>query len=495
MGKVLTHPTISRAWSGSQLPAALAAWISAASPPDNDIRAGLRALRARSRDAAQNDDHMRAFLRLIEVNVVGRCGFNVQAKPRSQTGRADMIAAKAIEEALAEQSERGAWDITGQLSRSGFDRLGLRTTAMDGEVLIRIHEGDPEAPTGFAVELIDSEALDLDYSDDLRNGHRVRMGVEMTPRRRPVAYHLFAESDARGGFGTYRTGERVRVPAADIIHAYLPEWVWGTRGIPWASTALRRMAMLAGYEEAAITAARAAAVKGAKYTYQEWADPNAMPGGAALPQGGISQDLSPGSNEVVPYGMDLQPLDWSWPNTDHGAFVKEALRGIASGLGPSYNALASDLEGVSYSSLRQGALAERDLWMTLQDWWIDWVTRPIYLRWLAYALRTGRVSRRNGSAYGMDQWPGLSRVLIQGRRWPWVDPAKDLDAASMSVALGVQSVSAIIREAGRDPDDVWEELAADLERLRAMGLNPGDAVKYRATADPEQPTPPEEGQQ
>ena len=42
------------------------------------------------------------------------------------------------------------------------------------------------------------------------------------------------------------------------------------------------------------------------------------------------------------------------------SFVKANLRGVASGMGISYNNLADDLESVNYSSLRQAALDERD---------------------------------------------------------------------------------------------------------------------------------------
>lgn len=460
---------------------ALSRWIGSAIPTDNDIRAALRSVRARSREAAQNDDHMRLFLRIVEANVIGRTGVQVQAKPRLASGKVDASAASAIEDAWAEQCERGAWDVTGQHSRNGADRLAIRTAAQDGEVLIRIHEGGPDLPTGFAVELIDPESLDVDLSGEANNGNWIRMGVEMTRHRRPVAYWCLREGPPQ--FGSYTGTERERIPAEDLLHVYLPEWIWASRGVPWAATALRRLKMLGGYEEAAITAARAAAVKSAVYTRQEWAAPDSLPGGSQGKDGRVVQDLTPGGIEVAPYGMDLKPLDWAWPNTDHGEFCKEALRGIAGGLGVSYNVLANDLEGVNFSSLCQGALSERELWMQLQEWWTDWVTRPLYRRWLAYALRSGRIAKRNGSAYLMDRYPQLTQATFQGRRWPWVDPVKDIEAARAAVALGTRSVSDIIRESGRDPEEVWEELRADLDVLRTLGLGPD------APATPKAPPP------
>lgn len=488
--KILHHPApLRRAFEAGGAHPALANWITAPLPADNDIRAALRTVRARSRSAAQNDDHMRLFLRMVESNVIGRVGVTVQARPQLISGKPDKAAAAAIEEAWAIQCERGNWDVTGQHSRNGCSRLGVRCVAQDGEALIRIHEFGADAPTGFAVELLDPEALDVDYNGELPNGNLIRMGVEMTPRRRPVAYWLFSESPSP--HGGYRQTERQRVPADQILHVYLPEWVWSSRGVPWAASALRRMQMLSGYEEAAITAARAAAVKSAVYVQQEWAAPGGAPPGEQT-AGGPVQELTPGAVEIAPYGWDLKPLDWSWPNTEHGAFVKEALRGIASGLGVSYNALANDLEGVNYSSLRQGALSERDLWMQLQDWWIEWVERPLYRRWLAHAIRTQSIVRRNGEPYDMGRFQALAAATFQGRRWPWVDPQKDIEAARAAIALGTRSISDVIRESGRDPEEVWAELRDDLDALRALGLPLADVLGGPAaapSADPQSDTP------
>jgi len=481
--KILQHPaTVRRAFESAGIHPALTSWIRAAVPPDVDILAGLRDLRARSREAAQNDDHMKFFLRLVEANVIGRQGIVVQAKPRLAGGGQDKSLSKRLESAWAAQCERGTWDVTGQHSRVGFERLGVRACAQDGEVLVRINEHDPESPTGFSVELLDAESLDIDYTTELSNGNHVRMGVEMTPRRRPVACWMFSEPAPSRGYGqSYTAAPRVRIPVSDIIHVMLPEWIWGTRGIPWASTALRRLKMLGGYEEAAITAARAAAVKSAVYVSQADANPDAGPAGDGTAP--VSQDLTPGAIEQAPYGWDLKPLDWQWPNTDHGVFVREALRGISSGLGVAYNTLANDLSSVNYSSLRQGALSERDLWMMLQDWWIDWVTRPIYRRWVSYAVRFGLVSKANGMPLESLRISQYWQATFQGRRWPWVDPLKDLQAAQLAVQLRTKSISDVIRESGREPEEVWDELAGDLKTLERLGISP-EAMSTAPAATP-----------
>ena len=87
-----------------------------------------------------------------------------------------------------------------------------------------------------------------------------------------------------------------------------------------------------------------------------------------------------------------------------------------------------------------------------------------------HSIGLGRINRPTGRPLDPARADSLRRATILGRRWPWVDPVKDLQAAELAIKLRTRSISDVIREQGRDPDDVWAELAADQERLRDMGL-------------------------
>jgi capsid protein len=109
--------------------------------------------------------------------------------------------------------------------------------------------------------------------------------------------------------------------------------------------------MLHGYREAELVAARVAASKmgfitspdGDGYTEDDLEDTHAPVMSAEL-----------GSFEQLPTGMDIKLFDPTHPTSAFSDFHKAVLRGIASGLGVSYASLASDLENVNYSSIRQG---------------------------------------------------------------------------------------------------------------------------------------------
>jgi len=142
----------------------------------------------------------------------------------------------------------------------------------------------------------------------------------------------------------------------------------------------------------------------------------------------------------------------------------------------SYHSLASDLEGVNFSSIRQGELSDRDVWITLQQWFIGSFVRPVFETWLQQQLALGtiRVPGKGGvmKALPADRYDKFRRAAFQGRRWAWVDPQKDMTANESAVALGIKSRSEIIRDMGRDPDDVWDEIKRENERLAALGITP-----------------------
>ena len=59
-------------------------------------------------------------------------------------------------------------------------------------------------------------------------------------------------------------------------------------------------------------------------------------------------------------------------------FHASVLRSVASGLGISYVTLANNLEGISYSSIRQGATEERDNLRVIQRFLIQHLAEPVF---------------------------------------------------------------------------------------------------------------------
>jgi lambda family phage portal protein len=234
-----------------------------------------------------------------------------------------------------------------------------------------------------------------------------------------------------------------------------------TRGFPWIHTALIRLNNISAYEEAEIYAARLGASKMGFITRD--ADENSI--GTGEDDGG-NQVISaePGTFEYLNPGQDIKFFDPNHPSGNFDPFIKSQLRGAAAGLDVSYSALSSDYSDANYSSLRQGALYERDNWMTMQSWVIRWFFEPLYSEWLSMFLLSG-LSNLPASKYDKFNSP-----MFFGRRWKWVDPVKDITAMKLELDLKIKTRTQICNENGYDFLDIVEELAAEEKLLREKGL-------------------------
>lgn len=455
-------------YAGAKISRMNTGWSTGPVPADWHIWNGLRALRSRSREQYRNNDYARRFVRMCQSNIVGPNGMPLQSKISDLNGQPDRLARDAVERAWRDWSRE--CDVAQRLNLTQMLEQIIATVAVDGEILVRrITRG----AFHYQLQLIDPELLDLNLNADLGNGHRIRMGVEMDAFDAPVAYHLIDAAQADIHRGGYYTGKHIRVPANEIRHLYRHEAVGQTRGVPWMASALVRMKNLYGYEEAAVIAARIGASKMGffKATDGEGAEPLVDDETA---DGEFIQDAEPGAFEVLPEGYDFTAFNPDYPHQQFPDFVKATLRGISSGLGVAYNGLANDLEGVNYSSIRAGVIEEREQWKSLQNWLVDAFLRPVFESWLHEQLAYGniRVPSKTGQMVPLpaSKFDRFRQASFQPRRWAWVDPLKDIEAARVSIELGLKSRSEVIREMGRDPDDVWDEIKTERDQLDGLGL-------------------------
>lgn len=92
----------------------------------------------------------------------------------------------------------------------------------------------------------------------------------------------------------------------------------------------------------------------------------------------IQIESQAGEVPVLPESAEFKEWSPNYPTGEFLPFHKAMLRSMAAGMGVLYNNLASDLEGVTFSSIRQGTLDEREHWKELQQWLIESLVEPIY---------------------------------------------------------------------------------------------------------------------
>jgi lambda family phage portal protein len=456
---------------GAQTTRLTADWTAQPQTPDQMIRRNLRVLRARSREQVANDPYARRFRGMLCSNVIGSQGIVLQGRVRDPDGSLDGLANTAIETAWREWGRAEFCDMGGRLSWQRAQELFISTVAIDGECPVRMVTGPEAGRFGFALQFLDPELIDTAYDVERRGGVYVRLGIECDSWDRPVAYHFLDPTIQNHGYyysSGYAGGKRIRVAAADLIHGYVVEVIGQRRGLPWMSTALLKLKMLSGYEDAALMAARSGACTqgfissptGDGYVGTDLENDDGS--------GSKIRDMEPLTIEELPEGQTFTSFDPTYPHEQFPTFCQQMLRSIASALMVSYHGLSNDLTGVNYSSIRAGRLDELDVWKLLQTWCAETFHSRVYRAWLPMALMSGQIKLPNGSALPLERVEKFESVSWQGRRWQWVDPLKEVQAGREAVDARIQSPQDLIREQGRDPEEVLEEIASFFKRAREL---------------------------
>jgi len=447
-----------RGYSGAISSRLTGDWLNPTTTGDEEIRRDLQKLRNRCRELERNNDYVRRYLNGLESNVIGSAGIILQMKVEDAPLQYDERANREIEQAWQKWCNRKYTTPTGQHSWLDTCKLALRSTARDGDVMLHLLRGYSNEQ-GFAVQLIEADRLDLHHNNyKMEGGGQIRMGVELTSLGKPVSYHVLTSHPGETN-DTYR--KRIAIPADDVIHLYNPERISQTRGTPWMVSAMTRLQMLAGYEESELVASRVSASKmgflikdanAEHYTGEEDTDYN------------LIMEAEPGSIEELPTGMTFQEWSPSHPTTAYKDFVKSTLRGISAGLNVSYNMLANDLEGVNYSSIRAGLFDEREHYKTVQNWFIDSFVQPVFEAWLETMMLNGSFT------FGINRFDKMNKPKWCPRRWPWIDPLKDIQANVLAMNNGLQAKRNIINATGGDIEDIYSTIAADKQLAEDKGL-------------------------
>jgi len=441
-------------------------WTTTPLTADQVIDRNLRPLVARSREEAANNDYMKSFLRLCRQNVVGSRGVVLQAQARDENGTLDRGANEALEIWWKKWCRAENSDIRGRRSFRLQLQNAVNTAAKDGEFMFREIRGKAAGPMGYALQSLDPQRCPVDYNVERLNGGRfVRQGIEYTREGRPVAFYFMRGDMAHTGY-TFGGRSLDRVAAGEIIHGFRDDIEGQRRGLPWAATSLWRLHMLGGFEKAALTNARIGASSSG---FLEWADGEGPDVDEALDDEEVFLEAEGGTFQELPPGLRMKEFKPQYPAGEFAPFRKAMLQGAGAGMGVAYVSFANDLEGVNFSSIRQGVLDEREHWMDLQEWLIETLVDRAYRGALEMGLLLG-VVKGNGITLRPERREKYEAVLWQPRRWPWVDPTKDVNAEILSKNNLLTAPSDIIRRRGQDPDAVWRQTAADLESMRDAGL-------------------------
>lgn len=429
-------------------------WVLSYGKINAELRLDYQHMVQRARDLAKNNEFVLGILHNLERNVLGPDGFTLQSKALDRARRPE------IERLWREYQSRLGGYVTLDERQSGrdFDALVLRTLVIDGEVFIhRVY--DPESRFGYRYEVIDSLEVDPMYNvEDCGGGCRIVMSVKIDERGREVAYFV-----RRSVNDQYMTGDLIEVPASEMLHIFRKEFADQTRGITPLSGVIGDLAQLDQYKEAEVVHAR---VQACAMAIWEW---NGQSTGDLLDEvddkGEFVREMKPGIFPIAPKGYTAKQLSSNSPNNQFGSFWKSMLRGIANSLGVSYNKASGDYEAVNYSSLREATLEDRSTFESLQRFFIEnW--KSFQYSDFIHALAMTEVI----SVAAIDEY--LPHRFF-GRRFPWVDPAKEIAAKGAEFDLLLTDPVTELESRGLDPDEVLEHWQEWKRKIAERGLDFG----------------------
>jgi len=458
-------------------------WPSASRSADQDLVVDLRKLRSRARQQAINSPIATKFLGMVRSNVVGRHGvklaFKVPAARKTKgNGGLDEITNETLRQAWHEWGKKGSCTVCGRYSWRDLQRLIVEDTARDGEQLLRkVYVPKSVNPFGFQLQLIDADQLDDTYNQlAAANETQIRMGVEVDGNQKPLAYYLFKGNPYEVSFGS---AQRVRVPADQIIHWFIAHRTGQTRGYPWFASSMSQLNMLDGYFMAELTGARISSSLLMSIQTEGDNGDDEFEGDGLNADGTKAIDINGGTALEMPAGQKLVNNTPSHPTNAFEGFVKQSGRLISSGMNVAYHKLCNDLAGINYSSGRLGELEERDFWMEMQTSLIDNVLEPVYDAWLKSALLNRAVDLSFGDS---KRFMGTS-LKWEPRRWPWVDPLKDVQASTLLVQNGFDTNASILESQGKDLEDVYAERKREQDLADNLGLKFGTDIRGEGTSE------------
>lgn len=436
-------------------------WTTTSITPDDLVFRHNRILRARSRQLMESTDFAPQFIRLCVNHIIGPDGFRFCAKSRDTNDKLDVVANKALERAWKLWGKGKACDFNAKHNQLAFDKLLLRTVAVDGEAFVQKLLNDKGE---VCFRMYDPETVPIELNQArTKTKNLIRFGIEYDRFDNPVAYYF---RDANGQLSLnagYQAGnlQLTRITADKIKHVYIQDRVGLRRGFPWMAASMVRFRMIGRFEDAAMQNAIAGASKFGILSGEgadEVVDQIEENGERTLDTEAVT--LYETDNDV-----DFHTFDSAFPSNEFSSFVKTNVRALASGVGVNYTTLSGDSEGVNFSSLKHGTSEERENWKGLQQWFVDDWKNWQYENWLPRQLMLG-IPLNNRKNLRMIDLEKYLESEFRGRRWEGVDPLKTATSNAMDFKNGFNSPQRIMADRGLDYEEVIDEIAAHHEKLR-----------------------------
>ena len=449
---------------------------------DFSSQMGGHQLMIKARELEQNYDIASGALDIFVARIIGG---GLQTEPLIKDKKGQLLVD-------LNQEIKGWWlewmkapTIDGEMSGWQAQQLSVRTWIRDGGFLLRLFEGKryphhTQVPLSF--ENIEYDLLPYENMPANSSGAIRVQGIEKDKFGVPVAYWILP------GYPTELApteGLPRRIPANQIVHFKLIKRFNQTRGVTGFHPVFTRLADIRDYDDSERVAAKMAASIGAQLITdkdaeppQEWSVVEDAESQATLNLIDKKYSAKEQSDEFyfkpgmffdqLNPGQRVEMISSDRPSSQLSEFRRGQLRMVAAGLGLSYSSLAREYAG-SYSSERQALV---DSYMLLNPLTSNFVHRYnfVYERFVKVLFLYDLVSIPESQVDSKT----LFCASHKGPAIPWIDPMREAKSKETTLNMGLNSRSDLIRQSGRNPNEVDAEIAADQKRAKALDLTFGE---------------------
>lgn len=481
----------------------MADWLALTRSADREIIPNRGPITARTRDLVRNDPIASAGVARRQNASVGR-GWRLAARPNFRALGISFEASRQlgaqIEAEWKAHTNGHAFecDAERRFNLGQLLRIAVAHFVMDGECLALIEYADDE-PTryGTRLRIVDPDRLSNPRSKPDKG--MMRGGVERNATGIPVRYWIREQHPADLGVSAGRhqwnAWERfTEFGRPQVLHCVDPQRAEQTRGVSRFASALKSFRSLGKFTDATLQAATINALmvafikssagpeavseyltvddmKGFEGSREDFYDENpvSLSGGARMP--------------ILPFGDEIEMQSGSKDVTSFDGFTRSIIRMIATSLGVTYEELSMDYSQTNYSSARAAMVHAWAETQSLTAVIEAQLMRPFYVAFLEEAFDEGYITLPAGApdfydaidAYADCRWIGPGRG--------YVDPTKEIDAASARVELGISSKTREAADQGEDLEEIQEELAREQARERELGILPSPDRSTPSPAD------------
>jgi lambda family phage portal protein len=432
-------------------------------------QSGLTTL-ARARFLARNNGYATSAVECFASNLVGP-GIVLNWKSPLE----DQDKAAAQKKDVQDLWERfvSQADAEGINDFNGLQRRVAAELFVAGECFVR--RRPRRLSDGLAVplqlQLLPSEMLPVWLTMPLDNGNVIRQGIEFDKRGRRTAYH-FWKSHPGDMTVVPKWGERVRIPADQILHVFAPMEAGQIRGLSKLTPAIISLWMLDLYDDAELDRKKTAAlfslfIKRADPDGEFFAAEEAKRAKAGEDSSVADVRLEPGSAQVLMPGEEIQIAAPADSGNSYEPFQYRSLTRICAAIGLPYSGVTGDKQKANYSNERSALIEARRRAEALQhNCMIFQLCRPV-VYWFLDAAHVGGALALEGYAEDPAPWRNVEHIPP---KWMWIDPLKDIQAEVIAVNAGFKARSMVVEETGNDPVEVDRRIAEDKARADKHGL-------------------------